>query len=426
MPGVPAHEGLLTIAGTRALVVAGALAIDLWVWGGDTRLWSGAALPTWGLILGGAVLVSGYLILVVWRSPIPGYTALWVLAFGGLLVPALESLAGFLVALFLMARLTPRPTALMALVGSAVPIVVNTITGVSFHDATEFFTLINAGLWTVLMLAVWSAGLLAGRSERRLATERQWAHEARADTLALERLKISREVHDTVGHGLSGIVLRAAGARAGLARGTLAPADIDDALGAIQQASEQSLRELHVLLGMLRDSEKHAPASPGIDGIALLVDTARDSGLDVSLTQSGDPAELDPSIARAAYRVVQEALSNVMKHAGTGAVVKVHLDWTPAHLTLSVHNTAGAGHVGSTGTASGTPGTGGSGGYGLIGLRERLTLIAAALEAGPAENGDYLLRARLPLTLSLGSVPHTATTTGTETNPASSEEEQTP
>lgn len=420
MPGVPAHERLLTIsrgfpAGvtvslTRILVVVGALAIDLWVWGGDTRLVTGAPLPVGGVVVGLVVLALGYAVLALWRSPVPGYAALWLLSFAGLAVPALESLAGFLVALFLMARMMPRAVAVMALIGSAVPVTVNTITGLSFHDdATAVFGSINAALWTVLMLAVWSAGLLAGRSLHRLDTERRWAEDARAEALALERLTISREIHDTVAHGLSGIVLQAAGARAGLARGTVSDTDVDAAFASIQQAGEQGMRELHVLLGMLREPALRENETASVDGVHRLVATARASGLDARLSHTGAPQEPDPSIARAAYRVVQEGLSNVMKHAGTGAAVDVTLGWEPEWLTVTVANTAG-----TTEPARGADGSEPrhlTGGYGLAGLRERLTVVAGTLHIDNADNAEnaedatdgFVLRAQLPLTPARGT-----------------------
>lgn len=386
----------MTISTTRILVVVGALAIDLWVWGGDTRFVTGAPLPVWGLVIGGILLTLGYMVLALWRSPFPGYAALWLLSFAGLLVPALESLAGFLVALFLMARLMPRTLAVMALIGSAVPITVNTVTGMSFHDdATAVFGVINAVLWAVLMLAVWSAGLLAGRSARRLDTERRWAEEARAEALALERLTISREIHDTMAHGLSGIVLQAAGARAGLARGTVSDTDVDAAFASIQQAGEQAMRELHVLLGMLREPALRDDETAGLDGVHHLVTTARDSGIDARLNQTGTPQEPDPSIARAAYRVVQEGLSNVMKHAGAGAIVEVTLAWEAQWLTVKVANTAGTAELISGADGEEKPDR--AGGYGLAGLRERLTVVAGTLSTEQTTGNGFVLRARLPL-----------------------------
>lgn len=369
-------------------MVASALAIDLWVWGGDTETWLGQTAPAWVIVV---ALVAGHACLAVWRSPIRGYAALWVLSFGALIVPAVETFAGFLVALFLMARMTPRPVAAMALLGSAAPIIINSVTGVSFHeDASTFFYLANAGLWALLMFLAWGAGRAWGRSERRLATEQQWAEEKREEALSIERLRISREIHDSVAHGLSGIVLQAAGARAALKRGAASEKDLEGALSSIQKTGEQGMRELHLLLGMLREEQERGRDAAGVDQIMRMVEDAREIGLDVSLDQSGEPVELDPSIARAAYRVVQEALSNVMKHAGAGANVAATITWLPSRMIVAVRNTRGIVDPSVTTEAL-------SGGFGLEGLRERLTVVEGELEAGPTGDG-FLVRASLPIT----------------------------
>lgn len=366
----------------RALSVAAAFALDLWVWGGDTQTWGGGHLPAAVIV---AVALPCYACLAVWRSPLPGYVALWVLSLAGLLVPSVESFAGYLVALFLMARTMPRPVALLALAGSAAPIAVNTFTGVSFHDgADSVFLLLNAGLWALLMLAVWVTGRVLARGDHRLTTERQWADDARTEAIAVERLRISRDIHDIVAHSLTGIVLQAAGARAGLARDTASRQDLDRALASIQNAGEQSMRELHRLLGMLRETEQAEARADGIEQLTRLVDSARMSGFDVVTQVSGEAVELDPSIAHTAYRVVQEGLSNAMKHGGAGTRIEVTCDWLPGTLAVTVRNTAGV-------VSSSAP----SGSFGLVGLRERVSVSGGALEAGPTPHG-YLLQATLP------------------------------
>ena len=366
----------------RSAVAAGALAVDLWVWGGDTEMFSGGEASAAVIV---AVAVAAYSCLAVWRSALPGYLALWPLSFAGMLVPSIDTFAGYLVALFLMARTMPRPVALMALVGSAAPIAVNTLTASHFHPGADLvFLLTNAGLWTLLMLATWTIGRVLARSDRRLTTERQWADDARSEALAVERLRISRDIHDIVAHSLTGIVLQAAGARAGLARDTASRQDIDRALESIQSAGEQSMRELHRLLGMLRETDETEARGDGIGEIGQLIDAARMSGVDVVSQASGEPVELDPSIAHTVYRVVQEGLSNAMKHGGAGARIEVTCDWLPDALAVTVRNSAGLG-------SSSAP----SGGFGLVGLRERVSVSGGTLEAGPTANG-YLLHATLP------------------------------
>lgn len=365
-----------------ALVVA-AFAVDIWIWGGDTRAWDGRVLPAWPIVV---VAVIPYVVLAAWRSPLPGYLAMWLLSLAGVLVPALETFAGFLLALFLMARLgTPR-LAKLALIAAAVPVAANTVTDASFHtEDVAFFVLVSVGLWSLATLAVWWAGRVLARGDRRLVTERQWAEQARDEALAAERMRISRELHDIVAHSLTGIVLQAAGARAGLTRGTASAQDLDGALAGIQSTGEQSMRELHRLLGILRSDDDTVVRHDGVEQLGTLIESARVAGLDVAFRVDGEPLALDPSVAHTVYRVVQEGLSNAMKHAGAGARVDVVCDWHPDLLTVSVRSTAGIG------APAATP----SGGFGLIGLRERIGVGGGTLEAGAIPLG-YLLVARLP------------------------------
>lgn len=367
----------------RIALVAAAFAVDMWIWGGDARAWDGRALPAWLIVV---VAMIPYVVLASWRSPLPGYVAMWTLSLAGVLVPAMESFAGFLLALFLMARLATPRLAVAALVAAAAPVGANTLTDASFHDEdVAFFVLVSIGLWSLAVLAVWSAGRVLARGDSRLATERRWAEQARDEALAAERLRISRELHDIVAHSLTGIVLQAAGARTGLTRGTASAHDLDGALAGIQNTGEQSMRELHRLLGILRSDDDTLVRHDGVEQLGALVESARGAGLDVVLRVDGEPVGLDPSIAHTVYRVVQEGLSNAMKHAGAGARVEVICDWHPDRLTVSVRSAAGIG----------APAAGPSGGFGLLGLRERVGVSGGTLEAGPTPLG-YLLVARLP------------------------------
>lgn len=367
----------------RAVLVAAVLAMDLLIWGGDTTTVSGAVAP-FPIVVGlGAV---GYSCLAVFRSPTPGYLALWTLSFGGLLVPALESVAGFLLALFLMARLTPRPTARTALVAGVVPITVNTLAGATFHPEADLgFILVNAGLWTGLFTGVWLAGRALAVNEQRLATERRWAEEARAEATAMERLRISRDLHDSVAHALTAIVLQVAGVRSA-SRNTETSVDIERVLADVQSTAEQCMRELHRLLGLLRSSDDGSDNGQprGPDDLHELIQSAKACGLDLEATTTGAALPLDPSVAHAAYRVAQEGLSNAMKHAGKGARAELVLSWEQTTLRVAVRSFTGI-------AASTTP----SGGYGLLGLRERISVSGGDLQHGPTPTG-YLLTATLP------------------------------
>ena len=358
--------------------------IDLLIWGGDTHTLGGTELPFW-LIL--AIGMVGYSWLAIARSPLPGYIALMVLAVGSLLLPSVECMAGFMMALFLMARHGSQRTAWWALAGAVIPVAVTTYNGVSYYDSvTALFVIINAGLWTAMVGAAWIAGRALARNAHRLTTERRWAEEARDEATAVERLRISRDLHDSVAHSMTAIVLQVAGVRTVIKRGS-AGVDVDRVLADVQSTAEQSMRELHRLLGMLRsESESGINRVHTLEDVNTLVSSARDSGLDVVSTVHGDEQALDPSISHAAYRVVQEGLANAMKHAGEGARVDLIHEWTPGQLVITVRSVSGVEVRRAV-----------SGGYGLLGLRERISVSGGTLHSGPTRDG-YLLKATLPVT----------------------------
>ena len=369
----------------RAVLTAVVFLIDVLVWGGETRLINGQHMPVW-LVL--SIGLLGYSCLLIARSPVPGYIALLILSISGLVLPAAESFAGFLLALFLMARLSQRRLAYLALAGAALPAGINIYTGISFHpDLPLSFALINTGLWVVLILGVWIAGRTLARTDSRLVTERRWAETATEEARAIERLRISRDLHDTVAHSMTGIVLQVAGLRAAR-KAPQNTVDLDGVLADIQTTAEQSMRELHRLLGMLRTTNDGDGASRphGLVDIPELIAAAKTSGLTVTEKTTGTPVALDPSLEHTTYRVIQEGLSNAMKHAGEGAQVEIHHRWDQHELTVTVHTTSGV---------VTTPAV--SGGYGLIGLRERVGVSGGQLHNGPTATG-YLLQAVLPTT----------------------------
>jgi signal transduction histidine kinase len=243
------------------------------------------------------------------------------------------------------------------------------------------------------MVVVALFGRAFARADRKLALERLWARRARTDAIAAERVRISRELHDSVAHALTGIVLQTAGIRAGLSRGTVSTDQVDEALGTIQSASEQSVRELHRLVGMLREGDDGEDIADGIEEIPALVAATRANGLDVTLDVTGEPVKADPSLARTAFRVVQEGLSNAMRHGGSSPKVAVTVEWSPETVVIGVRNS-----FGGAPEKDGIPGAEAlpSGGFGIVGLRERVVVLGGSLEAGDS-GGGYLLRASLPL-----------------------------
>jgi signal transduction histidine kinase len=238
-----------------------------------------------------------------------------------------------------------------------------------------FFAAIFGGTW------------LAGRAirrrrgrERALILERE--EKARRAVLE-ERTRIARELHDVVAHAISVIVVQARGARHAL---DSEPDDAREALDAIERTSTQALREMRRLLGMLRSDDEDVALAPqpSLSELDTLVAHVRDAGLPVDVRVEGTPRELAPGVDLSAYRIVQEALTNALKHAGP-ARARVLVRYGDAALELEVADTG-------TGEANGD-----STGHGLAGMRERVAVFGGELESGPRTEGGYAVRARLPL-----------------------------
>jgi signal transduction histidine kinase len=202
-----------------------------------------------------------------------------------------------------------------------------------------------------------------------------------------ERLRIARELHDSLTHSISVIQVQA-GVAVHLARKR--GEDVPPALLAIQEAGADAGRELRATLGVLR-SEEDADGS-GLSQLDSLVARARAAGLPVTVTVTGAQRPLPAEADQAAYRIVQEALTNVSRHAGA-ASASVHLHYAPGTLSIQVDDD-GKGQVTSTGTGNGTRASGP--GLGLVGMRERVSALGGQLQAGPQDAGGFRVRAELP------------------------------
>lgn len=225
-------------------------------------------------------------------------------------------------------------------------------------------------------------------AEERANVERQSA----ARALAEERLRIAQELHDVVAHSMSVIAVQAG---VGAHVLTDRPEQARAALEAISATSRGTLTEMRRLLGVLRndEGERSDVPAPGLRDLPSLVDDVRKAGVPVSLTVTGAPDYPDDGttecahagVELSAYRVVQEALTNVIKHAGAPSKVDVMIRYLPGGLDVEVADD-GRGAV----AYSATPG-----GHGLLGMRERVELWGGDLSAGPAEGGGYRVRAHL-------------------------------
>jgi len=217
------------------------------------------------------------------------------------------------------------------------------------------------------------------REVKRRAEEAVRTRDEAARRRAMEeRLRIARELHDSLTHSISVIQVQA-GVAVHLARKR--GEDVPPALMAIEEAGADAVRELRATLGVLRSEDGDGSGLSQLDG---LVARARAAGLPVTVTVTGQQRPLPHEADQAAYRIVQEALTNVTRHAGH-ACASVHLHYTPEALSIQVDDD-GQG----TGTRPSGPG------LGLVGMRERVSALGGRLQAGPQDGGGFRVRAELP------------------------------
>jgi signal transduction histidine kinase len=296
-----------------------------------------------------------------------------------------------------------------AVAGLAVTVPGIWIYGVASHQS--FFGLlaarsllggeIHGGSWflAVDMAVFWLAGVFvqARRQATTLARHNAALTRQAEQAVAAERARIARELHDIVAHHLSVVVLQAAGARA-----SGQPAD--GALEKIERSGRQALTEMRRLLGMLHEPGE-APEltpQPGLGELRALAESVRAAGLPVGLVVDGDDAAVPAAVGVSAYRIVQEALTNVLKHAGS-ARAEVIVGCAGDAVTIEVTDDGGgllaalvpAGPAWEGSQRADTALAGG--GRGLAGMRERVALFGGELVAGPRSGGGFAVRARLPL-----------------------------
>jgi signal transduction histidine kinase len=264
-----------------------------------------------------------------------------------------------------------------------------------------------AGLWATVLAGgqidlpsfLFSGGLvvalpwLVGRSAharaQRLELLEQEALQRERVAVGEERARIARELHDVVAHSVGAMVAQAQGAERVLDRD---PERAREALQAIERTGRNALDEMRRSLGVLRRTDADAPLAPqpGMDGLGALVAQARDSGLQVELVTEGEPAPLPAGVDLSAYRIVQEALTNTLKHAGP-VRARVAVRYGGEELELEISDD------GAPGTAPrASDGDSGSG-QGIVGMRERVALYGGDLEAARRPGGGFVVRASLPL-----------------------------
>jgi signal transduction histidine kinase len=296
---------------------------------------------------------------------------------------------GFLMALYSVAAHRDRRTSIRAGIASAVLILLVVLLGDEPMDLDDVLTgcLVAGAVWFIGDGIKFQRGQVLRLEDRASRLEREREEQSEL-AVAQERRVIARELHDVVAHNVSVMV-----AQAGAAQRIIdsEPHEARTALGAIEHAGRSALVEMRRLMGFLRTeidrTVSHSP-QPGLDNLEALVDRVRDAGISVTLRIEGARRPLPAGLDLSAYRLVQEGLTNVLKHAGP-ARADVTVRYGPSHLQLTVEDD-GRGTV-----AQGVPST--PPGYGLLGMRERVALFGGELQVGASPGGGYRLTAILPL-----------------------------
>src|SRR3954471_6146175 len=352
---------------------------------------------------GGSVLI-GLLMSVplAWRRTAPvkaaaalvGAGLLQIVLVGGSLLPV-DAAAPIMV--YALAAYAPQWA---SRTGLAIGLVASGLGALQYHR--NFYELqslvVMAGLIAITVVAAWALGnlrrariqQLAGLQERTRLLELERDQEMRLAATA-ERARIARGMHDVAAHSLSGVVAQADGGRYA---GQAEPAAATEALEQISATGRQALTDMRSLLGVLREdgAQEFAP-QPDVAAIDRLVADVQSSGLDVDLIVEGSPAPMPAGPQLPAYRIVQESLINVLKHAGPGCRAWVRLHWRPDALEIAVLDD-GRGAAAAVADPDGPvpPGPG----HGLLGMRERAQLHGGRLTAAPRHGGGFGIQAVLP------------------------------
>jgi signal transduction histidine kinase len=341
--------------------------------------------PAWATVP--SVLLSGAPLL--WRRRFP-WTALLV-SYGtifGLYLAGVDqynylaSVASALIVVFTFAGAVELGQAVAGLVVASALLTVSALQG------------IPGIIWgNGLVLGAWAAGrairarrLLIEELARTTTALRESREQHAEDAVAAERTRIARELHDVIAHSVGVMVVQAGAAEQMI---PIAPDRATTAVQSVQECGRQALTDLRRLLGVLRpdgeDAGELAP-QPGLGDVPDLLERLGAAGLAVRLTSSGRVRPLTPGVDLAAYRIVQEGLTNVLKHAGaTGAFLDVRYD--DGGVEIEIRNAAGEATVRRRVDGAG---------HGLVGMRERALMCGGSFAAGPEDGGGFAVRVRLP------------------------------
>ena len=327
------------------------------------------------------------------RRPVVSFTAISLL----LLLQAVASASprygdvALFVALYAIAAYGPVWAVWGGLATGALGAVIATIRwSDGIHDMTLLFNMVLlltavSAAWLLGYLARTRRAYVASLEARATQLERDAAQQAQIATAA-ERARIAREMHDVVAHSLSVMVVQADGA---LYAARKRPEQAVETLRTISATGRSSLAEMRQLLGLLRDETTEATLAPlpGAADIPLLVEQLRANGLPITLSVLGDLGRLDAATGLTAYRIVQEALTNTLRHAGDDVSAAVDVRVTTDSIRIRVDDDG-------RGLAAADDGRG----HGILGIRERIALHAGTIDAGPRPGGGFRVQAVVPTT----------------------------
>ncbi|MFD3577210.1 sensor histidine kinase [Streptomyces sp. NPDC058644] len=330
-------------------------------------------------VLGQVLLAAGGLALAAGRrAPVPVLVVTGLCAVGyqaaGFDVPAVA----YLFAVYAAMRAGHRIVTVAASVTMLAALPLAAL--VSLHDVGAAFAQARGALEVAWLVAAGAAGEALRQAERRADEAERTREETARRRADEERLHIARELHDSLTHQISVIKVQSeAAVHVARKRGE----EVPEALLAIRDAGREATRELRATLEALRDDGKAPPR--GLDDVPELVERARGNGLDAALTIEGERHDVPTAVARTAYRIVQESLTNIARHA-SAATASVRIDYLPHALGIRIDDDGRA-----TREAAPVPGVG------LLGMRERVSALGGSLRAEPRVEGGFSVHAELPV-----------------------------
>jgi signal transduction histidine kinase len=363
-PRIGVRDWVLAVGVAAVLVVAGLA---------DQRPAAGVGLLGYALLAAGGLALAAYR-----RAPVLVLLVTGVCAVGDQVAGFDVFAVAYLVALYGAVRAGHRTAAVVTTVIMLAALPLAAMAS-GLRDAGEAFTQARNVLELAWLIAAGAAGEALRQAERRADEAERTREESALRRAGEERLHIARELHDSLTHQISVIKVQAEVAvHLAQKRGEPVP----EPLLAIRDAGREAVRELRATLEALRDDD--TPAY-GLDDVPSLVQRARATGLDATLTIEGDRTDVPVAVDRTAYRIVQEALTNITRHA-QAAAASVRIGFRPGTVAIQVDD---------NGTA--TPEGAAEPGVGLLGMRERVTALGGRLRAEPRNEGGFTVHAELPL-----------------------------